>query len=59
MRPGLQTPASVNATLALASSLLCSSTWRAACRVGLRYVKAPLANSLYGRMDWTRTFFWS
>ena len=35
MRPGLQTPASVNVTLALPSSLLCSSRWQAALPRGL------------------------
>lgn len=44
MQPSLEAPASVNVTLALPSSPLCSSRWRAALPVGLRYIKAPLAN---------------
>ena len=40
MRPGLQTPASVNAIL----RCQVRPDGRPPCHVGLRYIKAPLAN---------------
>ena len=56
MQPSLQAPASVNVTLALPSSPLCSSRWRAALPRGLalhqstagqfRYTGDPFSNTV-------------